>query len=292
MTSMINCWIEGARPRTLIASLSPVLFGMVVAWDIAVVRFPLFLAILFFALSVQIAANFANDYLDFIHGVDSAERVGPRRIVQAKICSVSSVRRVTFGFFTLVGVIGLYLTYVGGWFIGVLVFLAILLGYFYSGGPYPICRLGLGDPCVLILWGPVATAGVTYLQAGTLSPIALVAGCAPGLFSTAMIAMNNLRDVDQDFKVGKRSLPVRFGSGIGRWEVALCLSLPCLIPLCLFKMTGGAHPLSLCSVGCLALVIPLVRSLFRGCAPSTLFPKVVVIFTLHTLLFTLGWVSS
>jgi len=289
---MMNCWIEGARPRTLIASLSPVLFGMVVAWDIAVLRLPLFLAILLFALSIQIATNFANDYLDFIHGVDGAERVGPRRVVQSKICSVGSVRRVTLGLFTLVGMIGLYLTCVGGWCVGVLVLLAILLGYFYSGGPCSIGHLGLGDLCVLVLWGPVATAGVTYLQTGALSSIALIAGCIPGFFSTAMIAMNNLRDVDEDRKVGKKSPVVRFGKTFGKWEVALCLIFPCLIPLYLFTMMEGAHPLSLISVGCLVFAIPLVWRLFRGHEPSTLFPKIGVIFMLHTLLFTLGWIIS
>ena len=287
----MNRWIESARPKTLIASVSPVLLGTVIALNAGAFRILVFLATLIFALCVQIGTNFANDYIDFLRGADTKERMGPRRIVQSGLVSVRTMRKATFGIFTLAGMLGLYLMHIGGWHIGALALLAILFGYLYTGGPYPLGYLGLGDLFVLIFFGPVATAGTTYLQTGTLSSIAIIAGFAPGLLSTAIIAMNNLRDIDQDRKADKKTLPVRFGKTFGKWETTLCLILPCLIPLYLFKLTH-THLLSLISVGCIGLAIPLIRALFMDKELPPLFPKTGKILTLYTLLFTLGWISS
>lgn len=287
----MRIWIEGARPKTLIASISPVLLGTVIALDRQTFSFSIFFSSLMFALCVQIGTNFANDYLDFLKGADTKERKGPRRLVQSGQVNVQAMRAATLALFTLAGLIGLYLLYVGGWQIGVLALLAILFGYLYTGGPYPLGYVGLGDLCVLIFFGPVATAGVTYLQTGALSFIAIIAGLAPGLLSTAILAMNNLRDIEQDKAVNKKTLPVRFGVCFGKWETVVCLILPSFIPLTLFNLTH-THLLSLGSMGCLGFAIPLVRDLFQGKELAPLFPKVGKILTIYTLLFTLGWALS
>jgi len=287
----MNIWIEAARPKTLIASISPVLLGTVIALDNEVFRLSVFLATLVFSLCVQIGSNFANDYIDFLKGSDTTERKGPRRLVQSGLVSVRKMRVVTFGISFFSAVAGLYLMQIGGWQIGALALLSILLGYLYTGGPYPLGYLGLGDLFVLIFFGPIATAGTTYLQTGVISSIAIIAGFAPGLLSTAILSMNNLRDVEQDRKVNKKTLPVRFGIGFGRWETVVCLILPCLIPFYLFRLTH-THLLSLISVGYLALAIPLARALFSNRELAPLFPTMGKILTLYTLLFTLGWASS
>ncbi|NGX46354.1 MAG: 1,4-dihydroxy-2-naphthoate octaprenyltransferase [Chlamydiae bacterium] len=287
----MNIWIEAARPKTLIASISPVLLGTVIALDSKALRLSVFLATLIFALCVQVGSNFANDYIDFLKGADTEERRGPRRLVQSGLVSVHKMRLVTLGIFCLAGMIGLYLMQIGGWQIGAVVLLSILLGYYYTGGPYPLGYLGLGDLFVLIFFGPVATAATTYLQTGTISSIAIIAGLAPGLLSTAILAMNNLRDVEQDRKVNKKTLPVRFGVGFGRWETVACLLLPSLIPFYLFRLTH-THLLSLTSMGYLALAIPLTRALFSDRELALLFPKAGKILTLYTILFILGWAIS
>lgn len=287
----MNIWIEGARPKTLIASVSPVLLGTVIAYDAGAFNFWVFLATLLFALCVQIGTNFANDYIDFVKGADTSERKGPRRLVQAGLVSVQKMRMVTAGIFALAGLLGIYLMTVGGWQIGALALLAIIFGYLYTGGPYPLGYLGLGDLFVLIFFGPVAVAGTTYLQTETLSSLAIITGFAPGLLSTALLAMNNLRDVEQDRKANKKTLPVRFGVTFGKWETVVCLLVPCLIPFVLYNLTH-AHLLSLTSIGCLILITPLVRALLTHSELGPLFPQVGKILTLFTLLFTLGWVLS
>jgi len=284
----MNVWIEGARPKTLIASLSPVLIGTVIA---PIFHLSIFFATLIFALCVQVGTNFANDYLDFLNGADTKERKGPRRLVQSGRVSVRKMRAITGAIFAVALIIGLYLSRVGGWQIGALALLAILLGYLYTGGPYPLAYLGLGDLFVLIFFGPVATAGTTYLQTGIISPIALIAGFAPGFLSAALLALNNLRDIDQDRCANKKTLPVRFGLSWGKGEAILCLILPCAIPLILFQLTHS-HLLSLLALSYILLAIPLIRSLLSKEELSPLFPKVGRVLTLYTLVFTVGWISS
>lgn len=194
----MKLWIEATRPKTLIASISPVLIGTVIAKDLRAWDLTIFLATIIFALCIQIGTNFANDYIDFLKGADTNKRKGPRRLVQSGLVSVKKMRLVTLSIFLVAGIIGLYLMKIGGWQIGALAFAAILFGYLYTGGPFPLGYLGLGDLFVLIFFGPVAVAGTTYLQTGTLSSLAIIAGCAPGLFSTAMLALNNIRDIEED----------------------------------------------------------------------------------------------
>nr|WP_316358142.1 UbiA family prenyltransferase [Candidatus Neptunochlamydia sp. REUL1] len=146
----MKMWIEGARPKTLIASLSPVLIGSVIAFKSGGLHWGIFLACVVFSLAVQIGTNFANDYIDFLKGADTKERKGPRRLVQAGLVSPEKMRTVTFAVFGVAGFVGLYLMWIGGWQIGVLSLMAILLGYLYTGGPYPLGYLGLGDLFVLV----------------------------------------------------------------------------------------------------------------------------------------------
>jgi 1,4-dihydroxy-2-naphthoate octaprenyltransferase len=280
----MKVWIEGARPKTLIASLSPVLIGTVIAFKSGGLHWGIFLACVVFSLAVQIGTNFANDYIDFLKGADTKERKGPRRLVQAGLVSPEKMRTVTFVVFGVAAFIGLYLMWIGGWQIGILSLMAIFLGYLYTGGPYPLGYLGLGDLFVLVFFGPVAVAGVTYMQTGVVSPVAILAGFPPGLLSTAILAINNLRDREQDQKVGKKTLPVRFGLSFGKWEFALCLTGAALIPL--FQQNY------LPSIATLALGAPLVGNVFKAEKAETmapLFAKVGRIQTIYTFFFCLGW---
>ncbi|MDJ0652229.1 MAG: 1,4-dihydroxy-2-naphthoate polyprenyltransferase [Simkaniaceae bacterium] len=288
----MNIWIEGARPNTLIASLSPVSIGGAIAFEQKSFPIAVFLVCIIFALTVQIGTNFANDYIDFLKGTDTPKRKGPRRLVQVGLVSPQKMRKVTFGVFGIAALAGLYLMLVGGWQIGLLALLAILLGYLYTGGPYPLGYLGLGDLFVFIFFGPIATCGVVYLMTGEMSSIALFAGLSPGLLSTAILVMNNLRDYESDKQAHKKSLPVRFGMRFGRWEFALCIFLGILTPVILFGVTRN-HPWSLTATATLGLGIPLVKNVFNRSDPKSLaplFPKVGKLLTLYTLLFILGWV--
>lgn len=287
----MNKWIEGSRPKTLIASISPVLIGGVIAFRDGPFTLSVFVACLLFALCVQIGTNFANDYIDFLKGTDTKERIGPRRLVQGGLVSPETMRKVTWGIFGMAALLGIYLALVGGWQIGVLALMAILFGYLYTGGPYPLGYIGLGDLFVLIFFGPVATGGVYYLLAGKVSEVAILAGFPPGLLSTAILVMNNLRDYETDKRAGKRSLPVRFGMDFGKWEFAFSVLIGILIPLALFATTGE-HPWSLCSCFSIGLGLPLIKTVFHDSSPNALaplFPKVGKLLTVYTLLFVVGW---
>ena len=290
-TKQFQKWIEGARPKTLIASISPVLIGSVIAFSDGFFSLPIFAAAFLFALLVQVGTNFANDYLDFLKGVDTKNRKGPRRLVQGGLVTPEKMRRVTFAVFGIAALLGLYLMTIGGWPIGFLAAFAILLGYLYTGGPFPLGYLGLGDLFVLVFFGPVATGGVYYLLAGKLSSIAILAGLAPGCLSTAILTMNNLRDYESDKKANKKSLPVRFGLSFGKWEFATLLACGIAVPLALFAQ-GKSHPFSLASSLSFALAFPLIRNVFSFSSPEKLgplFSKVGKLLTLYTLLFVIGW---
>jgi 1,4-dihydroxy-2-naphthoate octaprenyltransferase len=287
----MNKWIEGARPKTLIASLSPVMIGGVIAFDDGYFPLLVFIASLLFALCVQVGTNFANDYIDFLKGTDSEKRVGPRRLVQGGLVSPQKMRQVTMVIFGTSALLGIYLMKIGGWEIGILALAAILFGYLYTGGPFPLGYIGLGDLFVLIFFGPVATGGVYYLLAGKLSPLAILAGFPPGLLSTALLVMNNLRDFETDKRAGKKSLPVRFGMEFGKWEFASAVFLGALLPLLLFAISGK-HPWSLSSSLSLGIGFPIIRTIFHDPSPKTLaplFPKVGKLLTIYTLLFVIGW---
>ena len=288
----MKIWIEGARPKTWIASLSPVLIGGTLALDLHPISLITFLGCLMFALTLQIGTNFANDYLDFLKGTDTTDRKGPRRLVQSGLVPVKKMQKAACAMFVSAGVIGIGLMFVGGFLIGGLALLAIGLGFFYTGGPYPLGYLGLGDVLVLIFFGPVATGGVFYLLTGSLSWLPIVAGVSPGLLSTALLALNNLRDWASDQKSQKRSLIVRFGIEFGQWECALCLLIALCNPLFMFSISQMKRPWSLAGLAPLVLALPLIQKIFKDPSPEALaplFPKVGKVFFFFTLFFCLGW---
>lgn len=172
------------------------------------------------AIMIQIGTNFVNDAIDFVKGADKETRLGEARASQQGWFTHKMVLGFGIGFFVLAFLLGIPLVYVGGWTICIVGILSLLMGYSYTGGPFPLAYLGLGDLFVIIFFGLVAVGGVYYLQTGQYTLSALVAGLQIGLLATVLIAINNLRDLDQDREVGKKTLAVRLGPGRGRLEVA------------------------------------------------------------------------
>ena len=284
----MNVWIEGARPKTLIASLSPILIGSMIAFKQGVFHPLIFFLTVLFGLSIQIGTNFANDYFDFRKGADTEDRKGPRRLTQSGLVSPETMKKATAITFGIAALAALYLITQGGWVIGILAALSIVLGYLYTGGPFPLAYLGLGDLFVLIFFGPVAVAGTVYLQTHELSSIAILAGLAPGLISTAILTSNNMRDVKEDRIAGKKTLPVRFGLTFGRLEYALCLVIAGMIPIALVMMTGK-HFASLLATLTLVPAVPLIKSALRETKLEPLLPKTGKWMSLYTLAFLIGW---
>ncbi len=227
----LGTWMLAIRPRTLPAALAPVIVGSALAQADGAFRLPPAAAALAGALLLQIAVNLANDYFDFKKGVDTAERLGPVRVTQSGLIAPATVRFAMGATVAAAGVVGLYLVVVGGWPIALIGIASIAGVLGYSGGPYPLASHGLGDLCVFIFFGPVAVIGTYYVQALAWSWPALVMSLPPGLLITAILVVNNLRDIDTDRAAGKRTLAVMIGPRATRREYLLLVGSTYGVPL-------------------------------------------------------------
>lgn len=217
-------WMLAARPKTLPAAVAPVVVGTAVALRDDGFAPAAALAALAVALLLQIAANLANDVFDFRRGADSSDRVGPVRVSQAGLIAPNRVLIATGLVLLLSVVAGSYLVWRGGWPILTLGLLAVVSAVAYTGGPLPLGYLGLGDLFVFFFFGLVAVAGTAYVQTGELTPLALTASVPIGCLATAILVVNNLRDIDTDRRVGKRTLAVRLGVSGTRVEYGVLVA--------------------------------------------------------------------
>jgi len=225
-------WIMAVRPRTLAASIAPVVVGTAVAARIGGLR-PLAAAIaLFSSLFIQIGTNLANDYSDFKRGADQ-ERVGPQRVTQSGLVPPAQVKRAAWIAFGVSMALGLALALLSGWPIVVIGLVSVASGWLYTGGPWPLGYHGLGDLWVFLFFGLVATCGTVYAQALAVPPPAWIAGAAMGALSTAILVVNNLRDRQTDAKVGKNTLAVKLGPSLTRVEYAVLLAVAFALPFLL-----------------------------------------------------------
>jgi len=225
-----SAWWLAIRPATLTASAAPVLVGTGAAWAEGAFALGPALAALIGAALLQVGANFANDVFDFERGADNADRLGPQRATQQGWISAAQMKRAMWLAFAGATVVGLYLTYVAGWPVLALGLLSIAAAYLYTGGPRPYGYLGLGDLAVFVFFGPGAVAGTYYVQALSLSPLALLASIPIGALATAILVVNNLRDIETDARAGKHTLAVRIGDGPTRTYYLLLLAAAYLTP--------------------------------------------------------------
>jgi len=224
-------WLLAARPKTLPAAAVPVIVGTAVAFGLGKFTFGPALAALLGALLIQIGTNFANDLFDYKKGADTGERLGPTRVTQAGLLSPNEVMQGMWITFMMAVVVGFYLVMIGGWPIIVIGLFSIASGIAYTGGPYPLGYNGLGDLFVFIFFGPVAVCGTYYVQAGEFNAEVIGASLPIGLLATAILVVNNLRDIDTDRKAGKRTLAVRFGEPGAQLEYIFLIGLSYLVPL-------------------------------------------------------------
>lgn len=234
--AILGDWIGAARLQTLPLSIAPVALGAASAYVLTYqvgdgpwwhwMRALLCLAV---ALFLQIGVNFANDYSDGIRGTDRY-RVGPRRLTASGAAKPRTVLIVALVFFALAALAGLVIVYrTQLWWLIAVGAVAILAAYFYTGGKRPYGYYGLGEVFVFVFFGIVATAGTTYVIAGTVNLESWLAGVAVGFFACAVLMVNNIRDIAQDKLAGKRTLAVLMGDRASRIVFTVLMLLPFVI---------------------------------------------------------------
>ncbi len=264
-----SAWWLAARPRTLPAAVAPIAAGTGVAAAEGGARIDLALACLGTALLLQLAANLANDLYDHERGADTHERLGPPRAAALGLLSPRALRIGLAGTLGAAALSGLVLVAAGGWPIAAAGALALLAAWAYTGGPWPLAYHGLGDAAVFLFFGIVGVAGTHFVQTGGGSGLALVAAVPVGLLATAILAINNLRDLAGDARIGKRTLSVRLGARAARGYVVALLVLA-FVALPLLLVAGAAFPWALAPLALLPLGGRLAWGIARGLSGAAL----------------------
>ena len=288
--SVVKAWVIASRPKTLIAAAAPALVGTGLASLHGVRAWLPALAAMVGGILIQIGTNFANDYYDFLRGGDTAERVGPVRVTQAGILPPRTVRTGMIVVLAAAMLVGVYLVWVAGWPIVWIGLTSVACAVLYTGGPYPLAYHGLGDLFVFVFFGLVAVGGTYYVQGLSWPPDALLAGAGLGALSTAILVVNNLRDIETDTKANKRTLAVRLGPGATKVEYLLTLVVAFLVPIVGVRWMNWPAA-TLASLAFVPLAIAPTRAVFGYSDPRELLPalgataRVVVV---YCILLSLG----
>ena len=231
-------WMLAIRVPTLSAAVVPVLVGTAIAAREGRFNAVIFAVVICAALLIQIGTNLTNDLFDFQKGADTGGRLGPVRVVQAGLLSQKQVAAGSALSFGLAILLGLYLVKVGGWPIVAIGLAAVASGIAYTGGPWPLGYHGLGDVFVFIFFGVIAVVGTFYLQSGDVTGAALTASLPVAMLVTAILVVNNLRDIDTDRAAGKLTLAVRFGREVTQLQYSILVLGAYLVAAALWL--GGA----------------------------------------------------
>jgi len=266
--SLVQAWWLAARPKTLWAGLAPVLVGTAVAHGHGGIRPLPACAAAVGSILIQVATNLANDYFDHKKGADNSDRVGPDRAVQKGWITPKAMLTATGVVLLSALLVGLYLIAVGGVPIAVIGVASLICAVAYTGGPYPLAYVGLGDAFVFVFFGLAAVVGTTWVQTLTAPPAAWIGGACMGLLATAILVVNNLRDRTTDAAANKRTLAVRFGAGFARLEHALTIAVPFILAAIGFMM--GWVPVLAAVLPALALPLAIheIRSVWTKDGPA------------------------
>jgi 1,4-dihydroxy-2-naphthoate octaprenyltransferase len=232
--SRLRIWLLAIRPATLPAAVSGVAVGLGAALAVgSPLRLDRALGCLAVALLLQVTANLANDLSDFRRGADTPARTGPIRVAAAGLVSERQLEVAIAIAIGLAGIVGLWLTVIGGPILLAIGVLAVVAALAYTGGPWPYGYRGLGEVFVFVFFGLVAVAGTAYLQAGRLEPLFIVAAIPVGALTTAILVVNNLRDIPTDTIAGKRTLAVILGRRATVAEYGGLMLLAYVVPVVL-----------------------------------------------------------
>ncbi len=287
----LRAWILAARPKTLIASLTPVIMGLVLVYSTGSVDWPLAVLTLVSACTLQIGTNYVNDLYDFLKGADRSDRLGPTRAVQAGLVTPSQMRIGIGVVFLICMASGAIMVRTSGPLLLWLGVIGIGMGILYTAGPRPLAYNGWSDLMVLLFFGVLAVAGTVYVQTNQIDVQALIAGIGPGLISTGILVVNNLRDIEQDTRAGRRNLIIRFGRRFGRLEYTLCLLGAAVVPFVLFGLFDPPTT-TLLPAASFLLALPVIRTVWTQEGPvlNKVLAQTSAILLVYCILFSLGWI--
>ena len=259
---MIKTWLLAARPKTLAAAIVPVMVGAGLAYQQETLLWLPSLVALFCAVMIQVGTNFANDYYDHKSGADNDGRIGFTRATSGGMVAPEAMKTAAIISMAVAFLAGMYLVWHGGWVILLIGILSIIFGIAYTGGPFPLAYNGLGDVFVFVFFGFVAVMGTYYVNALEWSMLSFWASLAVGALCVNILVVNNLRDVEQDEKAGKRTLGVFFGEKFLKLEYLLMMMLAYSIPPHFLFREGFSWPVLL-PLLLLPFAIKLVWAVFN-----------------------------
>src|SRR5579859_4180414 len=262
-------WWSAVRPATLAASVSPVLAGTAIAIHQGGIRPLAGLGALVVAVCMQLGVNFANDYSDHRRGADSPARVGPVRAASSGLVPPAQVRSAAIGAFGAAALVGIVLSLATDWRLLIVGAASLLAGALYTGGPRPYGYLGLGELFVFVFFGLVATGGTVYVESLRITPLAILFGCSMGFLASAILVLNNLRDIESDTAAGKRTLATLIGRRRTLYLLAVLTAAAFAIPVVVFM--ASLAPLTVLAVlFAIFIAAAPVRTAFATMSPPRL----------------------
>jgi 1,4-dihydroxy-2-naphthoate octaprenyltransferase len=282
-------WWSAVRPATLAASVAPVLAGTAIAIHDGGARWGAGLAALAVGMAVQLGVNFANDYSDFAKGAD-AVRVGPVRAASSGVVAPEHVKWAAIAAFGVAGLVGLALSIAVDLRLLVVGAACLLAAWLYTGGPRPYGYLGLGEVFCFVFFGLVATLGTVYVETGHVNALAVLMGCGLGFLSTAILVLNNLRDIETDAAAGKRTLATRIGRDRTRQLLLVLVCAAFGVPIVIFITRLASVTVMAMHFGIPIASVP-VRTAFVSSSPPQLvqaLKRMAMAELAYALLFTVG----
>lgn len=262
-SSMASIWWHSIRPRTLSISVAPVVTGNALAWhDQLHISWIILLITLLAALCIQIGTNLYNDAADFERGADNEHRLGPKRATQHGLLSPHNIKQAALLSFSLAFVLGIYLSWIGGWPIVILGVSSIACGYAYTAGPKPIAYSASGELFVILFFGIFAVTGSYYLQTQIITSFSVLIGSAIGSMAAAILLINNYRDLNSDRLAHKLTLVHYIGRHTARYFYAVLMIYPYALTILLaVTLANNAVGTLLCLLS-IPLAFQLIKSLY------------------------------
>jgi 1,4-dihydroxy-2-naphthoate octaprenyltransferase len=285
-------WWSAVRPATLAASVAPVLVGTAISVHEGGPRLGAGLLALLVGIAMQVGVNFANDYSDHVRGADGPRRVGPVRAASSGVVEPADVRRAAIAAFGVAAAAGLVLSLITDWRLLVVGVACLLAGWLYTGGPRPYGYLGLGEVFVFLFFGLVATLGTVYVETLRITPLSVLMACAMGCFATAILVLNNLRDLDTDLAARKLTLATRIGRGRTRTLLLLLVCAAFAIPIAALVFKVAGVPIMLVQLATPIAAVPL-RTAFAAPPPPApalvgALKRMAIAELAYALLFSIG----